>query len=244
MRLLGNSFLWSGRSWACWEVKPPAEYAAILFSQRTEMLLCNMLITPGSIGEKKKPPLNISSCILLLDLHGPSTVRALATLPHLNSPYTISPSLPAFWLQKHHSLLPYMQTQWRWHRNSWDGAILCVTLQQTAAISHPLMVTLKVRLWTGQMRPFGWIYCWSNIWRRKMQLEISLNALSWQMMLILSSNIIFWFGKFIPVHGSSESCLFSTWHWALKRVLSRTSSHGWEVIVINMYILPQALPFP
>lgn len=170
MRLLGNSFLWSGRSWACWEVKPPAEYVAILFSQRTEMLLCNMLITPGSIGGKKKPPLNISSCILLLDLHGPSTVRALATLPHLNSPYTISPSLPAFWLQKHHSLLPYMQTQWRWHRNSWDGAILCVTLQQTAAISHPLIVTLKVRLWTGQMRPFGWIYCWSNIWRRKMQL--------------------------------------------------------------------------
>lgn len=162
------------------------------------MLLCNMLITPGSIGGKKKPPLNISSCILLLDLHGPSTVRALATLPHLNSPYTISPSLPAFWLQKHHSLLPYMQTQWRWHRNSWDGAILCVTLQQTAAISHPLMVTLKVRLWTGQMRPFGWIYCWSNIWRRKMQLEISLNALSWQMMLILSSNIIFLVWKIHP----------------------------------------------
>lgn len=43
--------------------------------------------------------------------------------------------------------------------------------QQTAAISHSLMVDLKVRLWTGQMRPFGWISCWSNIWRRKINLR-------------------------------------------------------------------------
>lgn len=43
--------------------------------------------------------------------------------------------------------------------------------QQTAAISHSLMVDLKVRLWTGPMRPFGWISCWSNIWRRKINLR-------------------------------------------------------------------------
>lgn len=53
----------------------------------------------------------MNSWILLQDPHGPSALRAPATLPHLSPPYAIPPTLVAPQLQQHFPLLLHIQIQ-------------------------------------------------------------------------------------------------------------------------------------
>lgn len=39
------------------------------------------------------------------------------------------------------------------------------------------LVSLGVGVWTGQMRLFGWICCWSKVWRKKCATRDARNVL-------------------------------------------------------------------
>lgn len=102
----------------------------------------------------------------------------------------------------------------KWTGNSW-------IYRKKPALSHvsppqPLQTAFRGDgggwLWTVQRRSFGWICCWGNFWRKKMQFETHQVTCTESRCLFF--HVILFFslleGKFVPLHGSSASHLFST----------------------------------
>lgn len=103
----------------------------------------------------------------------------------------------------------------QWTENSWiyrkKTALSRVSLPQAPQTAFRGEAALRVGLWTVQRRPFGWICCWGNLWRKKMQPETHQMTCTERRCLFF--HVIFFYlveGKFVPRHGSSGSHLFST----------------------------------